>query len=72
MSFGRGSTPDELREAVLRLIKQYKPNKILIEDASSGVSLQAMLKERNHRAELRPTRGQSKEERLEIVRTLFR
>ena len=38
----------ELREAVLRLITQYKPNKILIEDASSGVSLQAMLKENNH------------------------
>jgi len=63
--------PVELREAVLRFITQYKPNKILIEDASSGVSLQAMLKERNHRAELRPTRGQGKEERLESVRHYF-
>ena len=63
--------PVELREAVLRLIAQYKPNKILIEDASSGVSLQAMLKERNHRAELRPTRGKSKQERLEIVLHYF-
>ena len=55
----------------MRLITQYKPNKILIEDASSGVSLQAMLKERNHRAELRPTRGQGKEERLESVLHYF-
>ena len=63
--------PVELREAVLRLITQYKPNKILIEDASSGVALQAMLKERNHRAELRPTRRQGKEERLESVVRYF-
>jgi hypothetical protein len=63
--------PVELREAVLRLITQYKPNKILIEDASSGISLQAMLKEGNHRAELRPTRGQGKEERLESVLHYF-
>ena len=63
--------PVQLRDAVLRLIEQYKPNKILIEDASSGVSLQAMLKERNHRAELRPTRGQGKEERLESVLHYF-
>jgi predicted phage terminase large subunit-like protein len=61
----------KLREAVLRLITQYKPNKILIEDASSGVPLQAMLKERNHRAELRPTRRQGKEERLESVVRYF-
>ena len=61
----------ELRDAVLRLIAQYKPNKILIEDASSGVSLQAMLKEKNHRAELRPTSGQGKEERLESVLHYF-
>jgi predicted phage terminase large subunit-like protein len=63
--------PIELREAVLQLITQYKPNNILIEDASSGVSLQAMLKERNHCAELRPTRGQGKEERLESVLRYF-
>ena len=62
---------DEPREAVLRLITQYKPNNILIEEASSGVSLQVMLKERHHRAELRPTRGKSKQERLEIVRHYF-
>jgi len=63
--------PVDLREAVLRLIAQYKPHKILIEDASSGVSLQAMLKEKNHPAELLPTRGQSKEERLESVLHYF-
>ena len=57
--------PVQLRDAVLRLIAQYKPHKILIEDASSGVSLHAMLKETNHPAELRPTRGQGKEERLD-------
>jgi predicted phage terminase large subunit-like protein len=61
----------ELRDAVLRLITQYKPNKILIEDASSGDSLRAMLKESNHRAELRPTRRQGKEERLESVLHYF-
>jgi len=63
--------PVQLRDAVLRLIKQHKPRKILIEDASSGVSLQAMLKEKNHPAELLPTRGQSKEARLESVLHYF-
>jgi predicted phage terminase large subunit-like protein len=63
--------PVQLRDAVLRLIAQHKPHKILIEDASSGVSLQAMLKEKNHPAELLPTRGQSKEARLESVLHYF-
>jgi predicted phage terminase large subunit-like protein len=63
--------PVELRDAVLRLIAKHKPRKILIEDASSGVSLQAMLKEKNHPAELLPTRGQSKEQRLESVLHYF-
>jgi hypothetical protein len=63
--------PVQLCDAVLSLIKQHKPHKILIEDASSGVSLQAMLKERNHCAELRPTRGRGKEERLESVLHYF-
>jgi len=63
--------PVDLRDAVLRLIAQHKPRNILIEDASSGVSLHAMLKEKNHPAELLPTRGQSKEERLESVLHYF-
>jgi predicted phage terminase large subunit-like protein len=63
--------PVQLRDAALRLIAQYKPSKILIEDASSGVSLEAMLKEKGHRVELRRTGGQSKEERLQSVLHYF-
>jgi predicted phage terminase large subunit-like protein len=63
--------PVELRDAALRLIEQYRPRKILIEDASSGTSLESMLREKNHRAELWPTRARNKEERLQSVLHYF-
>jgi predicted phage terminase large subunit-like protein len=63
--------PVELRDAALRLIARYRPQKILIEDASSGTSLHAMLRERNHRADLWPTRARNKEERLQSVLHYF-
>jgi predicted phage terminase large subunit-like protein len=57
--------PVEARDAAMRLIQEYRPNTILIEDASSGPGLAQMLLERGHRSELRPTRGRGKEERFE-------
>jgi predicted phage terminase large subunit-like protein len=57
--------PVQARDAALRLIQQYRPTTILIEDASSGPGLAKMLEERQYRCELRPTAGRSKEERLE-------
>jgi predicted phage terminase large subunit-like protein len=62
----------DLRDAALRLIEQYKPNNILIEGASSGDSLQDMLKERKRISELVPTRGRTKEQRLQSVIHHFR
>lgn len=55
----------QARDAALRLIAQYRPRTILVEDASSGPGLAKMLEERSHFCELRPTGGMSKEERLE-------
>ena len=57
--------PVQARDAALRLIVQYSPRTILIEDASSGPGLAKMLEEHHHRCELWPTAGMSKEERLE-------
>jgi predicted phage terminase large subunit-like protein len=57
--------PVQARDAALRLIVQYSPRTILIEDASSGPGLAKMLEEHHHRCELWPTAGTSKEERLE-------
>ena len=57
--------PVQARDAALRLIQQYKPNCILVEDASSGPGLAKMLEEHRHHCDLRPTRGLSKELRLE-------
>jgi predicted phage terminase large subunit-like protein len=55
----------QVRDAALRLIAQYRPRTILVEDASSGPGLAKMLEEHHHHCELRPTAGISKEERLE-------
>jgi predicted phage terminase large subunit-like protein len=57
--------PVQARDAALRLIAQYSPRTILVEDASSGPGLAKMLEEHHHRCELWPTAGMSKEERLE-------
>lgn len=57
--------PVQARDAALRLIQQYKPTRILVEDASSGPGLAKMLEEHRHRCDLCPTRGLSKELRLE-------
>jgi predicted phage terminase large subunit-like protein len=57
--------PVQARDAALRLIAQYRPTTILIEDASSGPGLAKMLEEHHHRCELWPTAGLDKEERLE-------
>lgn len=63
--------PVQMRDAALHLIGTYKPSKILIEDASSGSSLAAMLSERGYHAELRLTGGRGKEERLESQLHMF-
>ncbi|MFZ5679234.1 MAG: phage terminase large subunit [Pseudomonadota bacterium] len=63
--------PVQMRDAALELITAYKPEKILIEDASSGSGLYSMLSERGHHAELRPTGGRGKEERLESQLHVF-
>jgi predicted phage terminase large subunit-like protein len=57
--------PVQARDAALRLIAQYRPRTILVEDASSGPGLAKMLEEHHHHCELWPTAGMSKEERLE-------
>jgi predicted phage terminase large subunit-like protein len=57
--------PVQARDAALRLIAQYRPRTIVVEDASSGPGLAKMLEEHQHRCELWPTAGMSKEERLE-------
>jgi predicted phage terminase large subunit-like protein len=57
--------PVQARDAALRLITQYHPKTILIEDASSGPGLAKMLEEHHHRCVLWPTAGLSKEARLE-------
>jgi predicted phage terminase large subunit-like protein len=57
--------PVQARDSALRLIGQYRPRTILVEDASSGPGLAKMLEEHHHRCELWPTAGLSKEERLE-------
>ncbi|WP_024577610.1 MULTISPECIES: hypothetical protein [unclassified Afipia] len=63
--------PVQMRDAALSLINTYKPSKILIEDASSGGGLASMLSERSYHAELRPTGGRGKEERLESQLHMF-
>jgi predicted phage terminase large subunit-like protein len=63
--------PLQMRDAALELIAAYRPSKILIEDASSGTGLASMLVERGHHAELRPTGGKGKEERLESQLHMF-
>ncbi|MBN9597947.1 MAG: hypothetical protein J0G36_21670 [Afipia sp.] len=63
--------PVQMRDAALSLITTYKPSKILIEDASSGSGLASMLSERGYHAELRPTGGRGKEERLESQLHMF-
>jgi predicted phage terminase large subunit-like protein len=63
--------PVQMRDAALGLITAYKPAKILIEDASSGTGLASMLSELGHQAELRPTGGRGKEERLESQLHMF-
>jgi predicted phage terminase large subunit-like protein len=63
--------PVQMRDAALQLIGAYKPSKILIEDASSGSGLASMLAERGYHAELRPTGGRGKEERLESQLHMF-
>jgi predicted phage terminase large subunit-like protein len=55
----------QVLDAVLSMVQRYGPTTILIEDASSGPGLARMLRERGQRAELWPTGGRSKEERLE-------
>ena len=57
--------PVQARDAALRLIAQYRPRTILVEDASTGPGLVKMLEERHHRCELRRIAGSNKEERLE-------
>lgn len=63
--------PVSMRDAALDLIAAYKPSKILIEDASTGTGLESMLRERGHHAELCPTGGRGKEERLESHLYMF-
>jgi predicted phage terminase large subunit-like protein len=63
--------PVQMRDAALELIGTYKPSKILIEDASSGTGLASMLAERGYHAELCPTGGKGKEERLESQLHMF-
>jgi predicted phage terminase large subunit-like protein len=61
----------QMREAVIGMIRQYGPTKILVEDASSGSGLAHTLQEYGHRVDLWPTRGRSKIERLEAHLHLF-
>jgi len=63
--------PVQMRDAALNLIRTYRPSNILIEDASSGTGLARMLAELGHPAELRPTGGRGKEERLESQLHMF-
>jgi predicted phage terminase large subunit-like protein len=63
--------PVEMREAAKAMVVQYRPAKILIEDASSGMALFDMLREARTSSELWPTYGKSKEERLEACRHFF-
>jgi len=63
--------PVQMRDAAVRLIKQYNPAVSLIEDASSGPGLARMLQEAGHRVELLKTGGLNKEERLESVLFMF-
>jgi predicted phage terminase large subunit-like protein len=63
--------PVQARDAAVRLIQHYKPNQILIEDASSGPGLGQMLGELGHRSELRSTRGRGKEDRFEAHLHVF-
>ena len=55
----------EARDAALQLILEYRPGKILIEDASYGPGLHLMLREMSYHSELRRTRGLTKAERFE-------
>jgi predicted phage terminase large subunit-like protein len=63
--------PKALLDAALDLIGTYGPSIILIEDASSGPGLHSDLKQRGHSSLLRPTRGRSKEERLQKHLNIF-
>lgn len=61
----------QMRNAVIEMIRQYGPAKILIEDASSGPGLSHMLQEHGYQSEIWPTRGRSKIERLEAHLHMF-
>lgn len=63
--------PVQARDAALGLVAAYRPSAILVEDASSGPGLAKMLEEHHHHCTLRPTGGQSKEERLLPVLHMF-
>ena len=61
----------DMRDAVSRLVQRYGPSTILIEDTSSGPGLARMLRDEGSHAELWPTRGRGKEERLEAHLHMF-
>jgi predicted phage terminase large subunit-like protein len=61
----------EMRQAVIEMIQRYGPAQILVEDASSGPGLARMLQEYGYRAQLWPTGGRSKVERLEAHLHMF-
>jgi predicted phage terminase large subunit-like protein len=61
----------QMRDAVIGMRDRHGPAKILVEDASSGPGLVQMLREHGHPAELWPTRGRSKEQRLEAHLHMF-
>lgn len=63
--------PKQLSDTVLGMLMQHGPDKILIEEASTGPGLAFDLKETGHASELRSTRGLSKQERLEKHLRLF-
>ena len=61
----------QMRDAVLRMIERYRIKKSLVEDSAAGPSLASVLRERGHQAELWPTRGNNKLERLQEHLHLF-
>ena len=63
--------PVQMRDAVIGMIRQYGPAKILIEDASSGPGLAHMLREHGYQSEVWSTRGRNKLERLEAHLHMF-
>ena len=61
----------QMRDAILRLLARHHISRILIEDSAAGTGLQSMLREQRQPAQLWPTRGRSKQERLEEHLHLF-